>query len=168
MEAMFSKSAKKGSNDLNSFGGRLRDAREETGMTGSHVCGILNGYLQAQGLKPVNINTFLSWERIGTPKELVSGKSYPHPITYTMLGNVYGVTGYWIFLGGMDGQIQRYRKKVNLPGETSFAMEQSKAITSRAFGHNRIEVKFRKLLNGASDRQKRAIEDLIDSMLEGD
>ena len=166
MECMISKNAKqKSKNDLNAFGGRLRDAREETGMTGSLVCGILNGYLQSQDLKPVNINTFMSWERIGTPKELVSGKSYPHPAAYNMLGDLYGVTGYWLFLGG---DVERYRKNVTIPASTDFNLEQRKAITTEALGHRRVEIKFRRLLIGASARQKRAIENLIDSMLEDD
>ncbi len=150
---------------MNSFGGRLRAARKETGMKGNHVCKILNGYLQAQGLKPVNIDTFRSWENIGTPKEKVSGKSYPHPKVYNLLGDLYGITGYWLFLGG---PVERYRKNVNLPGSTDYSLEQRKAITTEALGHKRVEIKFMKLLIGATDRQKRAIENLIDSMLEDD
>ncbi len=164
MECMISKSAKQKSlNDLNSFGGRLRDAREEAGLLGTQVWKILNGYLQAQNLKPVNINTFMSWERIGTPKEIVSGKSYPHPSVYPALGNIYGVTGYWLFIGG---DMERYRKNVNTPTSTDYSLEQRKALTTEALGHRRVEIKFRKLLIGASDRQKRAIENLIDSMLD--
>ncbi len=163
---MISEITRKGSNaDLNSFGGRLRDARKETGMSGKQVCAILNGYLKAKGLKPVNINTFRSWEGIGTPKE-ISGKSYPHPCTYNMLGDLYGITGYWLFLGGMGGQIQRYKDKVSTPGNTDYNMEQRKAITTKALGYKRVELKFRDLLIGATNKQTRAIENLIDSMLD--
>ncbi|PHR86006.1 MAG: hypothetical protein COA78_38430 [Blastopirellula sp.] len=166
MKVMGKGRAKKlSNNDLNTFGGRLRDAREEAGLQGTHVCNILNGYLQASGLAPVHIDTFRSWDTIGTNKEKLKDKSYPHPNVYNVLGTIYGVTGYWLFLGG---KVERYRKNVTSPASIDYELEQRSALTPEAKEYQRVEIKFRKLLWGVSAKQKQAIERLIDSMLDED
>jgi hypothetical protein len=162
MEVMILKPSKKGSRDLDSFGGRLGDARKEAGMTGIHACNNLNGYLLELSLGAVNINTFRSWERIGTSREM-TGKSYPHPNVYAVLSELYGVTGYWLFFGG---DVERYRVNINTPASTNIALEQRKALSTEAHGHRRIEIQFRKMLLSATNSQKRAIELLINSILE--
>lgn len=166
MERMNKKYAdKSSSNDLNSFGGRLKDAREEAGLKGTGACKIVNSYLKAKGLDPVHIDTFRSWENIGTPKEKKKGKSYPHPAVYTMLASLYGVTGYWLFQGGMGGQVAQHRNAANNPRSTDIQIEQRKAITPESRAHQRIELKFRRLFWKSTTKQKRAIELLLDSVI---
>lgn len=151
--------------NLETFGGRLRAARMEVGLKAPHVCNILNGYLKAQGLSPVNINTFYSWEHIGTPKEVLKGKSYPHPSIYNIFASIYGVTGYWLFFGSMGGQVERYRQNMRMPGTIDPAMEQRKALKPEERVHSRIELLFRKVLWESNTKQKRAIELLLESFV---
>lgn len=98
--------------NLEFFGHRLRDARLESRLDQKMLLSILNNGLLKSGLPLVHIDTYRSWEYIGTPKEKPKGKAYPHPSAYEILAGALQVTTYWLFLGSVGGRIERYRKNL--------------------------------------------------------
>jgi hypothetical protein len=113
---------------LNSFGGRLRDARKAKKLSGQWIVNYLNGYLVGLGLQKIALTTYYSWEKIGTSAELVKGKSYPHPIVYRLLLIPLGITGYWLLVGDYDGRVVRMRSDLHESLADYYAAEQASII----------------------------------------
>jgi hypothetical protein len=51
----------------------------------------LNGYLTGKGIRPIGLNTYYFWERIGLPGQ-DKGRAYPHPYVYRLLSIVLGIS----------------------------------------------------------------------------
>lgn len=153
--------------DLSCFGGRLRAARKELDISAQRVSMILNSYLRSRGLATVSLNTFYSWEHIGTSKELAKGKSYPHPVCYDFFSSLYGVNAEWLFYGGMGGQIMRYRKDTPVPKSRIKNKEQREAYAESMRIMSEAENEFRLVFENASLIQKKALIRLLRAITQG-
>lgn len=145
--------------DLITFGGRLRDARKEAGYSATRMVELLNQYLVPQGLARVHINTYYSWERIGTPGEIKSGKRYPHPHAYRIIVNQLGITGHWLWYGDMGGRV--VRRRADLPtssGEIQIAEEQIGSVRTI---EDELYREFKRVAANATNAQKAAILGLL-------
>lgn len=109
------------------FGGRLRDARRAKGVSAKWMCGFINGYMCSLGYQPVTVKTYYSWEYIGTSREEMKGRSWPHPMVYRLISLALGITLYWLIYGDMGGRIRR--ESSALPA--SQQVEQIAAITGQ-------------------------------------
>jgi hypothetical protein len=90
------------------FGDRLRSARKEAGLSVPYMVDHINMYLTSYGFKTIHESTYYSWEKIGTTREVKTGKSFPHPVIYPLLLEKFGITRYWLFWGDQGGRIIRY------------------------------------------------------------
>jgi len=142
--------------DLMTFGGRLRDARKEAKVSAAWMVEHLNKHLVPAGLARVHINTYYSWEKIGTPGELKSGKRYPHPMAYKIMLDPLGITGYWLWYGDMGGRVIRRRK--DLPQEHQIADEQIGSIREI---EEELYREFKRVAASATNAQKTAILNLL-------
>lgn len=97
---------------ISGFGSRLREARKEKGFSAQWMCNYLNGYLVSAGYPAVALNTYYSWEYIGSAREVLHGRSLPHPLVYKLLTIPLGITGYWLFFGDLDGRIVKRRDRL--------------------------------------------------------
>ena len=113
----------------------------------------LNAHFEESGVTAVNIDTFRSWEKIGTPAETAKGRSYPHPIAYPYLCRLYGVSEQWLFYGDMGGKVSKGRGASAAPAGTYQA-------------HQRIEGLFREYLQSSPKQQQRVIEMVVRVLLE--
>lgn len=110
---------------LDSFGGRLKDARKAKKLSGQWIVNYLNGYLVGLGLQKIPLTTYYSWEKIGTSAELVKGKSYPHPLVYKLILIPLGITGYWLLVGDQNGTVVRMRSDLPNHKVTDYGAEQA-------------------------------------------
>lgn len=146
--------------NLEWFGHRLRDARLEAELDQKMLLNLLNNDLADKGYPAVHIDTYRSWEHIGSPKERLRGKSYPHPAAYEILANALQVTTYWLFMGGVGGRIERYRKNM---GERmlGIAVEQRQAIKAEDRKVAEFMGDMRELAVKLSTVERHALHDLI-------
>lgn len=142
--------------DVAGLGSRLREARREAGLSADWMVRFLNGYLVSAGMKPVGIQTYYSWERIGTPRER-PGKSYPHPLIYKLVLIPLGVTGYWLFNGDMGGKIVKYRKDLPQLEKINYGIEQKSGVTLP----DRLRIEFNRVEPLLSNGQKRGLLELL-------
>jgi len=116
---------------ISDFGDRLRSARKESKLSVPHMVDYINEYLTAHGLKTIHESTYYSWEKIGTHRELKTGKSFPHPVVYLLLVSKFGVTAHWLFFGDQGGRIIRY--SADLPNQfaTDITKHQIYSLTDK-------------------------------------
>ena len=116
---------------LDSFGGRLRDARKAKNLSGRWIVNYLNGYLVGLGLQKIALTTYYSWEKIGTSAELIKGKSYPHPLVYRLILIPLGITGYWLLVGDQSGKVVRMRSDLPKSLVNDYAAEQASVLKAQ-------------------------------------
>jgi hypothetical protein len=75
---------------IKGFGSALRSARKRRRLSGKWMVHLINGYLVPQGIHPISLNTYYSWEKIGTPLEH-GGRGYPHPSLYRLFSIVLDI-----------------------------------------------------------------------------
>ena len=131
-----------------SFGERLKQARAEAGMFATDASKKLNAHFEESGVTAVNIDTFRSWEKIGTPAETAKGRSYPHPIAYPYLCRLYGVSEQWLLCGEMGGRISKSRGT-------------GTGVMAVSLAHERLERLFRELLQASPRNQQILIENVL-------
>lgn len=145
---------------LNSFGGRLRDARQEKKLSGRWMVNYLNGYLAGCGLAEVALTTYYSWEKIGTHAELIKGKSYPHPIVYKLLLIPLGVTGYWLLNGDQGGKIIRRRSELPQLESINYGLEQLSSLKQE----DELTIEARRVMQRLSPAQRKAALTMLKSI----
>lgn len=138
------------------FGTRLRQARKEAGLTVKWMVDFLNGYFVSAGGRPIGVQTYYSWERIGTPRE-VSGKAYPHPSIYKLILIPLGVTGYWLFNGDMGGRIVKSREDLPTLEGIDYGIEQKHAIQTG----DKLRIEFNRVVGKMNTHQKRGLLELL-------
>lgn len=110
------------------FGLRLRSARIAKNISGQWMVDYINGYMIPQDYPPLSLNTYYSWEKIGTPNENKRGRRWPHVMELKIILIPLGVTGYWLFNGDMDGRIVRDRADLPELKNINYGLEQTIAI----------------------------------------
>lgn len=135
---------------VNGFGDRLRAARKEAGLSVPEVIEHFNAYFQAKSLKTISASTYYSWERFGTVREVVKGKSYPHPAVYPLALELYGVTAYWLFFGDQGGKIIRYTS--DLPNKTTDKLTKQQLYTLKE--DDQLDKEFMRVKSKMSTAQK--------------
>lgn len=137
---------------ISNFGDRLRAARKEAKLSVPYMVDYINEYLTANNLKTIHSSTYYAWEKIGTAREIKTGKSFPHPAIYPLLLEKFGITGHWLFWGDQGGRIIRYAD--DLPNEfTDIANQQIYSLSGKD------------PLNEEIDRVKSTLSQLQRSML---
>lgn len=109
-------------------GPRLRSARKAKNFSGQWMVDYINGYMVPQGYPPLTLNTYYSWEYIGTNRENKRGRRWPHMLEYKIMLIPLGITGYWLFNGDMEGRIVRDRENLPALEAINYGMEQMYAI----------------------------------------
>ncbi len=80
------------------FGDRLRKARVKNNLSAVQRVKAVNSIIVSKyGLKPININTYYAWEKIGIEGEVRNGKSMPHPRVLAYLSQRLKISLSWIF-----------------------------------------------------------------------
>ncbi len=145
--------------NLLSFGGRLRDARKQARLSAAWMTDYLNGYLIARQLKTIDVQTYYSWERIGTAREK-SGRRYPHPELYRVMLYPLGVTGYWLFYGSEGGTVIRHRKDIGQLGSLTVAAEQKAAVSQ----NDELRKEFNRVADKLTPATRSALLQLLKSI----
>ena len=111
-------------------GPRLRSARRAKSLSGRWMVDYINGYMVPQGYPELSLNTYYSWEKIGTSRENKRGRRWPHMKEIKIMLIPLGITGYWLFNGDMDGRIVRDRSDIPSLEDIDYGMEQLYAVRS--------------------------------------
>lgn len=139
---------------LDSFSGRLKDARKAKKLSGQWMVNYLNGYLASCGLSTVSLTTYYSWEKIGTSLEIIKGKSYPHPLVYRLLLIPLGITGYWLFRGDRYGDSVRLRDELRSNEKINYKAELD--VTGPIDYISNVEIEAMRVFRMMSPAQKQA------------
>jgi len=139
------------------FGQRLKHARKDAGLSVAWIVKYINGYLICTGLRPIGVQTYYAWERIGTPRE--ASKAYPHPAIYKILLIPLDITGYFLFNGAMGGLIIKRRSDVPGLKRINYGFEQIHSIQ-----HRDARAEFNRVYSHASESQQRAIMLLLQAI----
>ena len=124
---------------ISGFGDRLRSARKEAGLSVPYMVDHINTYLTSYGFKTIHESTYYSWEKIGTAREVKTGKSFPHPAIYPLLLEKFGITGYWLFLGEQGGRIVRYADDLPNQFAADIAKQQIYSLSDKDPLHEEID-----------------------------
>ena len=106
------------------LGPRLKSARKAKKISARWMVNFLNGYMVSAGYPELSLNTWYSWEKIGTPQENKRGRRWPHMREIKLMLIPLGITGYWLFNGDMDGRIVRERADLPDLSAINYGMEQ--------------------------------------------
>lgn len=135
------------------LGPRLRSARKAKRLSARWIVNFLNGYMVSDGYPELSLNTYYSWEKIGTHQENKRGRRWPHIKEIKAMLIPLGITGYWLVNGDMDGKIVKDRADLPDLQTINYGMEQWAAIQSG----DKLRWELNRITSNMTDAQRNAL-----------